>query len=116
MYQKQGQINSTCLRKPTSPKDGKIYIKDLFEDDRGLEPNIDKHDGHNIGNRSYTRNRIPKEELMALQQFGADKLASLCQKINQTGKIPTDMMKSIFINNSQETKMQWIVRTFVPSV
>ena len=41
---------------------------------------------------------------MALQQFGADKVASLCQKIYQTGKIPTGMMKSIFITIPQKPK------------
>ena len=55
------------------------------------------------------------EMLIALQDDGVDVLWSLFKIIYETGQIPTEMLKSVFIAIPKNLTL-WIVKTIEPSV
>ena len=87
------------------------YIEELFQDNRGGKPEIRKNiDGPNIlqseiraavsrmkGNKARGPDGIVIEIIEALDDFGIEKLTIMANEIYDTGKIPQDLSKSIFI-------------------
>ncbi|MCH9665805.1 MAG: hypothetical protein K0U41_08180 [Gammaproteobacteria bacterium] len=87
------------------------YIKELFHDDRGEKPAIHKNlDGPNIlksevraalakmkRNKAAGPDEIVTEMITALEEFGIEKLTEVVNEIYDSGEIPDDLSKSIFI-------------------
>uniref|UniRef100_A0A3P8SQG9 Reverse transcriptase domain-containing protein n=1 Tax=Amphiprion percula TaxID=161767 RepID=A0A3P8SQG9_AMPPE len=87
------------------------YIEELFEDDRKGKPSISKSiDGPKIlksevraamhkmkKNKAAGPDGITVEQLTALDEFGIDKVTEIMNQIYDSGEIPEDMEKSIFI-------------------
>ena len=87
------------------------YIEELFRDNRGGKPEIRKNiDGPKIlqseiraavsrmkGNKARGPDGIVIEMIKALDDFGIEKLTIMTNEIYDTGKIPQDLSKSIFI-------------------
>ena len=87
------------------------YIEELFRDNRGGKPEIRKNiDGPKIlqseiraavsrmkGNKARGPDGIVIEMIKALDDFGIEKLTIMANEIYDTGKIPQDLSKSIFI-------------------
>lgn len=87
------------------------YIEDLFRDERGEKPNIRKNmDGPEITTeevkaaiknmktgKSPGPDEIAVEMIKALDEFGVTKVTELANKIYQSGSIPDDLSKSVFI-------------------
>ena len=87
------------------------YVKDLFEDNRGEKPRLhipmygpdilDEEIAHVI--KSFKRGKssgnddVTIEMILASGDFGLRKIAELARKIYDTGYIPKEMYKSIFI-------------------
>jgi len=87
------------------------YLGELFKDDRGNKPTINKNlDGPAIlksevvsalkkmeRNKAAGPDEIVTEMLTSLEDFGMEKLTELINKIYNSGEIPKDLSKSIFI-------------------
>ena len=87
------------------------YIEELFRDNRGGKPEVGKNiDGPKIlqskiraalsrmkGNKARGPDWIVIETSKALDDFGIEKLTIMANEIYDTGKIPQDLSKSIFI-------------------
>ena len=87
------------------------YINDLFNDDRIEKPTILKNmDGPKIlksevesSLRKLKRNKaagpdeVVTEMMIALEDYGIDKLTDIVNEIYDTGVIPEDLSRSIFI-------------------
>ena len=87
------------------------YIEELFRDNRGGKPEIRKNiDDPKIlqseiraavsrmkGNKARGPDGIVIEMIKALDDFGIEKLTIMANEIYDTGKIPQDLSKSIFI-------------------
>ena len=87
------------------------YIKELFEDDRGDKPVINKNiEGPEIlreeiaaamkkmkNKKSPGTDEIMIEMLNATEEFGIEKVTALANKIYNTGYIPEEMRKSVFV-------------------
>ena len=108
---------SSLFEKEDIKKRWEEYIQDLFDDDRGPELQISDNEGpsilesevknalHSLGTSKYEGpDGITKEELEALKEFGIEHLTSICQMIYNTGHIPEDLKKSIFVSISKKHK------------
>ena len=87
------------------------YIKDLFDDDRGEKPVINKEmEGPPImkdeirralkkmkNGKSPGNDQIRIEMLEAMEEFAVDKVTELANKVYDTGYIPKEMRRSTFI-------------------
>ena len=87
------------------------YIGDLFQDNRGEKPVIKKNiDGPKIlisevrtamskmkNNKATGPDEIVAEMVSALDDFGLQKLTECLNEIYDTGEIPEELSKSIFI-------------------
>ena len=87
------------------------YIGDLFADDRGDKPEIRKSmEGPEIMKeevratlRKMKRNKaagpdgVVIEMILALEDFGIDKLTEILNEVYNSGEIPDDLSKSVFI-------------------
>ena len=87
------------------------YISDLFADDRGNKPEIWKSmEGPEIltsevraalqklkKNKAAGPDDIVTEMIVALEDFGIEKLTEILNEVYDSGEIPEDLSKSIFI-------------------
>eukprot|EP00795_Rhopilema_esculentum_P008226 gene8226-biopygen9334 len=87
------------------------YLEELFKDDRGNKPTIKKNfDGSKIlksetesalkkmkKNKAAGPDEITAEMLTFLDDLGMDKLTEVVNKVYDSGEIPDDLSKSIFI-------------------
>ena len=112
--------SSGCIRS----KDGSIileqmdildrwteYLEDMFDDERGDKPVIRKElEGPSImkeevqfalqnikNNKATGPDNIVVEPVKELNDFGVEKVAAIANKIYNTGHIPPDLSKSVFI-------------------
>lgn len=117
---KKNSTQSSCIKS----KEGNIlldkedilcrwaeYIEELFDDDRGEKPNLNKPiEGPPIlkdevenaikkmkHGRAPGPDNIPVEIYDALGEMGIEEITKLVNKIYDTGKIPTSLSRSIFI-------------------
>ena len=93
------------------------YIKDLFEDERNEEHIVEKNSEGPPIMRDEVRaalkrmkpgkapgpDNITTEMIEALEESGIEKITVLLNEIYDTGKIPKDMSKSIFIALPKKT-------------
>ena len=87
------------------------YIGDLFEDDRGERPEVDREmEGppilkdeikSSLRRMKYGKaigpENISVEMLDALENIGINKMESIMNKMHDTGKIPRALARSIFV-------------------
>ena len=86
------------------------YIQDLFDDDRGPPPEINNDEGPPIlkdevnaaiekmkPNKAAGPDEIPVEIFDALNETGITHLTTLINTIYNTGQLPSDFRKSVFI-------------------
>lgn len=87
------------------------YIGDLFYDNRGIKPIIKKNiEGPKIlisevrsalskmkRNKAMGPDEIATEMIVALDEFGLEKLTEIINEIYDSGEVPEDLSKSIFI-------------------
>ncbi|XP_042883267.1 uncharacterized protein LOC122260182 [Penaeus japonicus] len=87
------------------------YIEDLFHDDRGEKPKVEKNMegpptlksevrvaiGKMKKNKAPGPDKIVTEMIKALDEFGIDKMTEVINEIYDSGEIPEELSKSIFI-------------------
>ena len=116
----KGCSSSGCVK----PKDGEVitekekvlerwveYIRELFHDKRSEKPDIHRNmEGPKIlrpeiraalakmkRNNAAGPDEIVAEMLTAMEEFGVQKLADLINKNYESGEIPDDLSKSVFV-------------------
>ncbi|XP_042884442.1 uncharacterized protein LOC122261026 [Penaeus japonicus] len=86
-------------------------LEDLFNDDRGEKPKVEKNmEGPPIiksevrvaigkmkKNKAPGPDKIVTEMIKALDEFGIDKMTEIINEIYDSGEIPEELSKSIFI-------------------
>ncbi len=123
---KKSCVNTGCLRSKTGEvlmdKDEVLnrwseYIEELFYDERGEKPLIKKNiEGPEImkAEVKYALNRmkhgkatgpdnIPAEAIESLEDLGIDMVTKLLNALYDTGAIPTEMSRSVFIALPKKT-------------
>ena len=136
MHKKVQEVTNRNVKKKTSgsikDKHGRViwdhdevakrwaeYITELYDDDREVMPHFEAANGKSILKEEVIKSiksmkdvkapgpdDIPAEAIKALDEANMDIITKLCNIIYNSGRLPTEMMHSIFITIPKKPKAQ----------